>query len=130
MPALNFQKQFVPMVENGVAQMEGRVLPYPDRGVKRQTIRAERKRPFKVDDDLMLCYGMRTKQCRKLGDAVCECARRIWIDRDLIDVEGVELDVADLNDLAVADGFSSAVDMLKWFDDTHGLPFLGQLIEW
>jgi len=130
MPALSFQKQFVPAVENGLAQMQGKPLPYPDVRPKRNTIRAMRKRRFKTDDALMLYYAQRTNQCRKLGDVTCECARTIWIDRGLVEVQGIPLDVAEIEELALCDGFSSAVEMLKWFNDTHGLPFYGQLIEW
>lgn len=28
------------------------------------------------------------------------------------------------------DGFADFADMTKWFRETHGLPFIGQLIEW
>jgi len=129
-PALSFQKRFVAGVENGVAQAAGKPLPHPGVLPKRGTIRAKRKRPFKVDDDLMLYYGMRTKQCRKLGDAVCECARRIWIDKDFVEVEGIELDVAQVRALALQDGFKSERDMMQWFEETHGFSFFGQLIEW
>jgi hypothetical protein len=38
-------------------------------GMKRQTIRALRKYPFKVGDNLYLYTGCRTKQARKLGEA-------------------------------------------------------------
>lgn len=37
-----------------------------ERGEKRQTIRAERKRPIKVREKLYLYTGLGTKKCRKL----------------------------------------------------------------
>jgi len=67
MPALNFQARFADAVE---------------RGDKTQTIRAPRKRPFKVGDNLYLYTGMRTKWCRKLLDAVCIGVDPIRIERN------------------------------------------------
>lgn len=118
MPALGFKIEFVEGVENGVAAVEGAVLPYPSAGVKRQTIRALRKREFRVGDDLMLYYGMRTKQCRKLGQVVCGMVRDIRISKDSVEVasmeggEWLQMDVAEVEDLAVADGFSSGLELI------------------
>ena len=53
MPAINFKKQFVPMIENGKKQM---------------TIRKMRKRPFMVGDKLYLKSGSRFKPAA-LGEA-------------------------------------------------------------
>jgi protein gp37 len=39
-------------------------------------------------------------------------------------------EIATLNALAVADGFSCWEEMRDWFLATHGLPFTGQLIHW
>jgi hypothetical protein len=61
---IGFQKQFA-----------GKVVS----GEKKQTIRAYRKRPFKVGDKLQLYTGLRTKACRKLGEAVCISARDVEI---------------------------------------------------
>ena len=62
MPALNFQKQFVPLIESGE---------------KRQTIRSQRKQPIKVGDLLYLYTGQRTKNCRKLAESICLFAHRV-----------------------------------------------------
>ncbi len=51
MPSLNFEKQFVPLIESGQ---------------KRQTIRVERKNPIKVGDKLYLFSGLRTKYCYRI----------------------------------------------------------------
>ena len=106
MPSLSFMKQFSQGVENGVALCDGKELPFPGVKPKRQTIRAKRKTPFKVDDILFLFVSLRTNQCRRLGKAVCECVRTIWIDEGFIEVEGIELDEADIHELAIADGFN------------------------
>jgi hypothetical protein len=61
---LGFQKQFVPLILSGE---------------KKQTIRAIRKRSFKIGDPLQLYTGLRTKNCMKLGDAMCASANDIEI---------------------------------------------------
>ncbi len=40
-------------------------------GEKRQTIRKKRRYPIKQGDKLFLYTGMRQKNCRKLGEAMC-----------------------------------------------------------
>lgn len=124
MPLLGFQKQFVEAVESGT---------------KRQTIRAHRKRPFKVGDTLYLYYGLRTQQCRKLGEVECREVVPFKIEfgyfwmfysRGAVQRRWLRLQVHDAADLARADGFESAADMAAWFEKTHGLPFDGQLIRW
>ena len=132
MPLLGFQKQFVESVESGE---------------KRQAIRAYRKdgRDPKVGDRLHLYTGLRTKQCRKLGEAVCTFSGRFaldgrrmesipgaWIDADAT-LNGIDLDYTEfssLSEIAKRDGFKDAVPMLEWFDNAHGLPFEGVLIRW
>lgn len=116
MPALNFQKQFADKVE---------------RGEKRQTIRKKKKHPIKAGDKLYLYTGMRTKQCRKLGEEVCKKVYKFGIDSD----EEVYFDECVLigiekEQLAKDDGFECAADMIDWFKNTHGLPFFGQVILW
>lgn len=54
MVAINFKKQFVEPIQNGT---------------KTQTCREKNR--FKVGDKLQLYYGMRTKQCKKIADAIC-----------------------------------------------------------
>lgn len=116
MPALNFQKQFAPLVESGE---------------KRQTIRAYRKdgRDPKVGDRLYLYTGMRTKQCRKLGEAVCTASRGMFIQRNGLTSDDPNIP-ADLDTFAASDGFKSFTAMRDWFHKTHGLPFNGVLIRW
>lgn len=46
---------------------------------KQQTIRPVRKRPIKPGDKLYLYTGMRHKNCRKLGEAVCSNVEEINI---------------------------------------------------
>jgi len=35
-----------------------------------------------------------------------------------------------LDIFAILDGFTDWAEMIKWFEDTHGLPFEGILIKW
>ena len=120
MVAYNFQKQFADAVE---------------RGEKRQTIRAPRRdgRHAKVGDKLQLYTGMRTKQCRKLRDAVCHDVCRVVIQRDQIwtyQPQEVHYKPEALDAFAKADGFECWAAMRDWFDSQHGLPFTGVMIRW
>ena len=115
MPALNFNLRFADAVENGT---------------KAQTIRAPRKRPFKVGDTLYLYTGMRTKWCRKLGEGQCVGVCPIIIDWNDLIVDGVEWYKAAAHEMANQDGFANYEEMADWFNLHHGLPFTGVLIQW
>ncbi|MEM1046838.1 MAG: hypothetical protein AAGL24_11815 [Pseudomonadota bacterium] len=116
MVAYNFQKRFAGDVESFR---------------KRQTIRAKRKsRHARAGEAVQLYTGMRTRSCRKLidPDPVCELSTSCAIRE-----EGITLGNhahVDLDEFARADGFADFDDMKAWFRDTHGLPFIGQLIRW
>lgn len=116
-PAFNFQARFADAVESGE---------------KRQTIRAERKHPIMVGDTLHLFTGMRTKRCRKLGQAVCKSVERVEIDEfgcAWLGASGYDCP-EDIGAFARADGFCSYEAMRVWFEKTHGLPFVGRLYRW
>lgn len=130
MVALNFQSQFANDVE--------------DRR-KRRTIRAARKdgRDPKKGDKLQLYTGMRHKGCRKLLDAVCRRVRPVEISHLGVRLDGRMLHAGDTpayvsapdpeqydGDFARADGFGCFGEMVDWFEQTHDLPFKGNLIEW
>ena len=122
MVAYNFQKQFADDVETGR---------------KRQTIRAGEPR-CKPGDALQLYTGMRSKACRKLRDAVCAEVRPIVIVHDDRMYGGTAIILnrrrlespADGRSLARADGFENAEQMCRWFEETHGLPFDGHVVNW
>ncbi len=127
MPALNFHSRFAPLVESGL---------------KRQTIRATRKRPIRVGDTLFLYTGMRTKHCRRLMVARCSFVAEIRIQKDPdmahFDPSPIAYPLVYMDgwrgcsalSIAIADGFNSLAEMVSWFHETHGLPFVGQLIRW
>lgn len=143
MPAYNFQGQFVPYIEDES---------------KPHTVRADRKdgKVPNPGDTLYLYTGMRTKKCRKIGEAICIHTSQIRITETGIAFGGY-LILADktvlqqppswlLNDIkrdifAWKDGFrpeGSTIDnphgswelMLQFFKHTHELPFQGVVIYW
>ena len=122
MPALNFQARFAPLVENGE---------------KRQTIRAYRKDKHdpKPGDTLYLYTGMRSKACRKIGEARCKKVYEITLCERYRDpsigtlMAGSGLP-GSIDSLARLDGFKNPTEMFDWFEKTHGLPFEGLLIKW
>lgn len=149
MPMLNFQKSFTLPVLAGLEQMRreathaGReqqpvvwleeaeqiaaTFAYP----KRQTIRALRKAGNpKAGDTLFLYTGARSRFCRKLGEAVCKVVYPIYFSQDGVAIGDGLMEPALFERFARADGFSSWQQMLDWFEETHGLPFEGQLIKW
>lgn len=126
MPAYNFQKQFWSDVIHGR---------------KRQTIRAERKDKWvpKVGSTAFLYGGMRTKACRKLGEAEVVEVTPVSIsasghvtcrDVQMRDNESSEDRRSKGHRFAEADGFRSFTAMVDWFAKNHGLPFKGHLIRW
>lgn len=117
MVALNFKAQFADDVEHRR---------------KTRSIRAPRKdgRDPKPGDRLQFYTGMRTRACRKIGEADCVRVRPIQITDKCIMLDGCPLNASRMGDFAKADGFESMADMLKFFDEQHGLPFGGLLIEW
>ena len=118
MPALNFKKQFAPKVESGE---------------KRQTIRAIRKTPFKEGDILYLYTGMRTRSCRKLGEAKALEVQSIAIIQSIENVliDEIALDKEEIIELAKSDGFDSSYDFFGFFAETYKEEiFEGQIIKW
>ena len=92
-------------------------------GEKRQTIRraSPKWQNVKAGDKLTLYTGLRTKQCRKLGEAVVESITPIMIDTecDNVAVEtplgDFNLDLPALNDLVARDGVDSNDEFFKFF---------------
>lgn len=122
MPALNFKKEFAPLVESGE---------------KKQTIRQVRKNPIENGDTLYLYTGMRTKQCRKLGEVICTGVHSFrigtdWEDR-VVHVDGRKASGVNdwlVDEIAKNDGFSNTHDFFNFFIQQYGLPFNGVLITW
>ena len=127
MPAYSFQERFIPFLLDES---------------KRQTVRKERARTAgyaRQGSTIYLYYGMRTKYCRKIGEGICTEVWPITITEDSVYVSGLKLDHPDL--FAWCDGFrpegttisnpSGAFDlMLRFWRQTHELPFQGVVIFW
>lgn len=123
MVAYNFQEQFASYVEYGF---------------KTQTIRRDAR--CKPGDHLQLYTGQRTKDCRKLCDAICKRVTPIKICDTEMFLDGKRLLAGDAlrdewedrdNDFAKKDGFDGYMEMADWFRARYGsLPFEGFLIEW
>ncbi|MCJ8322758.1 MAG: hypothetical protein HRU29_01625 [Rhizobiales bacterium] len=134
MTAINFKTEFAPAVENKT---------------KWQTIRKPRKVPFKVGEKLQLYTGLRTKECRKLHDAICLSVEPIKITSDVLGAPeifingGEELGIIEAIKFIMADGFllpnnhwsdgRKRPDLAKFtdfFKTNDGSPFEGHLIKW
>lgn len=115
---INFNKRFAYLVESGV---------------KRQTIRAERKDKRRPEPgDRIHCYfGLRTKHTRLLHEGTITEVTSIMISlkKKQIWVPAGRLAFAD--DFARQDGFSDFKDMMAWWKKTHPEPeFRGFMIKW
>ncbi len=124
-----------------VIMFSPRFAPLVKAGTKTQTIRGKRKVPILVGDKLSLreWTGLpyRTPQ-KLLREAVCTEVSTVALTEGLISTgDGIivfqnerRLSFDELSDFAQRDGFRHIIDMLMWFDESHGLPFVGQLIRW
>lgn len=119
---LNFQKEFVPLVEAGL---------------KPHTIRARRVdgRDPLPGDTLHLYTGLRTKACRLLRREPCQYTAEVTIQPSAGDVHhvllgGRPLDQDEVETLARVDGFASGTEFVHYFQEQYGLPFTGLLIGW
>ena len=155
MPAMSFQKRFVPAVELGglvrelqnadglterdaLRELRSEFPEYDDVRPKYQTIRARRKDGHdpKPGDTLYLYTGMRTKACRKLGEVRCRSVHRVAItSAGDLKIGGTSAGPRYRQMIAKADGFepvhqTAFGEMLAWFERVHGLPFRGVLIRW
>jgi len=113
MVAINFKKEFAAAVESGE---------------KRQTIR-EKCRAY-TGCKLQLYYGQRTKQCRKLLDAVCKSTCSITVTNFGV-LTGKDGHISDVDAFARKDGFKDYAEMWKFFEPrAEAGMFNGFLIEW
>lgn len=138
MTAYSFKKQFVWPILIGI----GAAVPdsFGSPGPKRQTIRAIGKRRHARPGEVIQLYtAMRTKQCRKLGDAICKSVEPIRISVDgnqvVLKERGRILDGGALDEFARSDGFAGWAEMKKFWQDEHGAmvrlgPWSGVLIQW
>lgn len=126
MPAYSFKERFVPLILSGE---------------KKQTIRKKRKGQAKPGSTLYLYFGMRTKWCKKLKEVVCENVKEIIITKHgMVFIDGKKISHLQKEHLAYNDGFRTEGSefnisgcfelMFRWWNQTHELPFKGDIIYW
>lgn len=109
-------------------------------GEKRQTIRRASPKwaNVKEDDKLTLYTGLRTKACRKLGEAVVESITPIEIKTKAyqmgimgaVSLANKNLKPCKILDLAEADGFLYIDDFFEFFNEHYGEDFNGVIVKW
>lgn len=135
MVAYSFHKRFAAPILLGLEP--GPLLP----GMKRQTIRADRKRHARPGEELQLYTGMRTKSCSLLGRAICRRVDPIALffgdhPRVLITGDMEVCGARGLDVFAVRDGFGDWEDLEAYWRDGFGgevqaeLRYDGRLIRW
>jgi hypothetical protein len=131
MVAYSFKSRFVEPIRLGLEP--GPWTP----GMKRQTIRADRKRHARPGEELQHYCGMRTAKCFLIGRAICEAVKRIWLAFDgaaRVSIEngpiirGVRL----LDDFARHDGFGDWGELhVFWKAEHEALTgFEGVIVYW
>lgn len=108
-------------------------------GEKRQTIRSasDKWANVKAGDRLTLYTGLRTKECRKLGEAVVESITPItlqsaagWVEANT-QLGVFRLSSIDLQNLARRDGFENTRDFFAFFNRKYdGDAFEFYVIRW
>ena len=118
MVAFNFKEEFAPKIEAGE---------------KISTIRKTAR--CKAGDKMQLYTGQRTKNSRKIAEKTCIAVVKICIDRDTIwsfperRSEDKPLPVPNRR-LHEMEGFMNAKEMVDFFEDHYGLPFIGYWHVW
>lgn len=144
MVAYGFKKRFIAPIQVGLGIYKSEepetALRATWPAAKRQTIRAlGKRRHVRPGETLQLYTAMRTKQCKKIGEAKCTAVRDIVItfgklsgvsvggsDEPQAHFQGGGLDI-----FAQRDGFENWNEMVQFWDKEHGLSvFIGKLIEW
>ena len=121
MPAYNFQKQFVPLIESGA---------------KRSTIRQRRKNGYlpRPGEVLRLYNGMRTRSCKLIREVAVVEVLPITINANN-GCADVVLNMGRLTDtqvgeLARADGFKNIHEFAEFFEQKYSGALSGYLIRW
>jgi hypothetical protein len=114
MVAINFSSQFADAVAAGR---------------KTQTIRQTAR--ARAGDALQLYTGQRTKDCRKLADAVCVDCTYVGLRASGVTLGDTKRFPGDIDDFARQDGFEDYASMWKWFSERYKTnSFTGHIIRW
>ena len=102
------------------------------RGAKCQAIaKKSRKNPIKAGDKLDLYWKQQSPESEKLGETICKRVTPIEITASYFSLPYIFASTVNiLNAFAIADGFDDWNQLIEFFEETHGLPFKGILIEW
>lgn len=139
MVAYSFKTRFADPILHGLGVPAGPRRIYP----KRQTVRAIGKKRHARPGELVQLYtGLRTKQAKKLGEAVCMRTAPIkiafpWVVGAFDVGIDVYIDGRLLTEVATRtfvqdDGFLSIDDFVMFWEHNHGIekPFEGIIIYW
>lgn len=131
MVAYSFKKRFAPPIIAGLHP--GPLVA----GMKRQTIRADRKRHARPGEELQLYTGMRTTSCKLLGRAACTSVLPIRLllgSSPVVEIGGEPAitDAGGLDLFARFDGFADWPDLCAFWAAEHAevSEFSGVLIRW
>lgn len=120
-----------------VRMFKPRFAALVESGRKTQTVRPVPKRMPRVGDifDGRMWAGVpyRSRQVFLRSGFITrveDIALERWEPGQVEVVLGERLNAAQREAFARADGFVDAEEMGRWFEETHGLPFRGILIEW
>lgn len=131
MVAYSFKKRFAPPIITGLEP--GPLVA----GMKRQTIRADRKRHARPGEELQLYTGMRTTSCKLLGRVPCTSVTPIRLllgSSPAVEIGGEPIitGAKGLDLFACLDGFGDWADLCAFWAAEHEAltDFSGQLIRW
>jgi hypothetical protein len=141
--AYSFKRRFVAPVHIGLglpldALKTGFTSSSIEVRPKTHTIRANGRRAHaRPGQALQLYYAQRTKQCFKIGDAVCREVREILIrvgkvpDMDIA-IENRPLSARKTEEFARSDGFDNVEDMWLFWRENHAdvFCFEGVIVDW
>ena len=115
---IGFKEQFVPKILDGT---------------KKHTIREDATNRWKVGRVMDMATGVRTKQYNKFTEQICTGIQTILIIRvsdelnqTIVNVDGRELSLDEIQQLAWNDGFENLIDFWLWFKDG----FDGKILHW
>ena len=114
MPAFNFKKEFVPLIQDGM---------------KPGTVRETRKQSFKPGSTCYLFTGMRTNNCVRIKEAPLLYELPISIYENDLQIHGISMwHCAKV--FAIQDGFPNVESFQDFFRKQYGLPFHGTWYVW